>query len=68
MKTRKFRTIINWIMLISLVIVFVTGILLKPMPGMWMGISHGVSGYIIMICAVIHCIQNRMFRIRKKAQ
>ncbi len=68
MKTRKFRTIINWVMLISLIIVTVTGILLKPMPGMWMGISHGISGYIIAICAIIHCIQNRMIRIQKKEQ
>lgn len=63
MKTRKARMIINWIMMISLITVFVTGILLKPMPGMWMGITHGVSGFVLMISAVIHCcVQNHMFQ------
>lgn len=52
-------------MLLSLVVVFVTGILLKPMPGMWMGISHGVSGFVLMICAVLHCVQHGMFKKKK---
>ncbi len=67
MRTRKMRMAVNWVMLISLIVVFVTGILLKPMPGMWMGITHGVSGFLLVISAVIHCVQNRMFQIHKKA-
>ncbi len=67
MRTRKMRMAVNWVMLISLIVVFVTGILLKPMPGMWMGIAHGVSGFLLVISAMIHCIQNRMFQIHKKA-
>lgn len=67
MRTRKTRMAVNWVMLISLIVVFVTGILLKPMPGMWMGITHGVSGFLLVISAVIHCVQNRMFQIHKKA-
>lgn len=57
--------IVNWLMLLSLVVVFVTGILLKPMPGMWMGITHGVSGFVLMICAVLHCVQHGMFKKKK---
>ncbi len=68
MKTKTFRSWINWIMLISLIVVFISGILLKPFPGMWMGISHGISSYIVAICVVIHCVQNRMIRIPKKEQ
>ena len=67
MKNRIMMKIVNWLMLLSLVVVFVTGILLKPMPGMWMGIAHGVSGFLLVISAMIHCIQNRMFQIHKKA-
>lgn len=65
MKKRKVIQVVNYIMLIALIIVFVTGMLLKPMPGMWMGISHGVSGYVVVICAVIHCLQHNMFRRKK---
>lgn len=65
MKSRKAIRVVNYIMLIAMIIVFVTGMLLKPMPGMWMGISHGVSGYVVMICAVIHCVQHGMFRRKK---
>ena len=65
MKKRKAMMAVNYIMLISLIIVFVTGILLKPMPGMWMGISQGVAGFVMVICAVIHCVQHGMFRKRK---
>lgn len=54
--------IVNWMMLISLIVVFVTGILLKPFPGMWMGIAHGLSGFMLVISAVMHCIQQKMFR------
>ncbi|MEE1032829.1 MAG: hypothetical protein U0L12_11930 [Ruminococcus sp.] len=65
MKNRKMMKIVNWLMLLSLVVVFVTGILLKPMPGMWMGITHGVSGFVLMICAVLHCVQHGMFKKKK---
>ena len=67
MKKRKMMILINRVMLIALLTVFVTGLLLKPMPGMWMGIAHGVSGFVLMICAVIHCIQHGMFVRRKKS-
>lgn len=60
MRNRRIA-VVNWIMLISLVIAFATGILLKSMPGMWMGIVHGLSGIVLMISAMIHCIQHRMF-------
>lgn len=53
--SNKTRTnTLNWTMLISLIVVFATGILLKPFPGMWMGITHGVSGFVFFISAMIH--------------
>lgn len=62
MNKRKRMMIVNWIMLVSLIIVFVTGILLKPMSIMWMGISHGVSGFVLMVSAIIHCVQHGMLK------
>ena len=62
MKKRKMMFAVNWIMLVALVVVFVTGLLLKPMPGMWMGITHGVSGFVLFVCAVIHCVQHDMLK------
>ena len=50
--------ILNWTMLISLILVFVTGILLKPFPGMWMGITHGVSGFVLFISASVHILKH----------
>lgn len=49
--------------MISLILVFVSGILLKPFPGMWMGITHGVSGIVLFISAMIHILGH--MRIRK---
>lgn len=60
MKSRKMMGVINSMMLISLIIVFTTGVLLKSMPGMWLGIAHGGSGLVLVISAAIHCIQHRM--------
>ena len=67
MKKRKAIMAINWIMLISLSTVFITGFLLKPMPSMWMGITHGVSGFVMVISAAIHCVQHGMFKRKKTA-
>ena len=60
MKQRNMRTAVNRMMLVSLIIVFTTGILLKAMPGMWLGIAHGISGLVLVIGAVIHCIQHKI--------
>lgn len=51
--------IVNWMMMVSLIIVFVTGLLLKSMPGMWMGIMHSVSGLFLVIGVAVHCVQHR---------
>ena len=56
MKTKTM--ILNWTMIISLVLVFGTGILLKPFPGMWMGITHGVSGFVLFISASVHILKH----------
>ena len=61
MSKRTKTAILNWTMLISLILVFVTGVLLKPFPGMWMGITHGVSGFVSFVSAMIHSIKH-MFR------
>lgn len=65
MKNRKRRVILNWTMMIALIVVFVTGILLKPMPGMWMGIAHGVSGFVLVVTSLIHAISHGMLRVKK---
>ena len=57
------RQILNWTMLISLILVFATGILLKPFPGMWMGITHAVSGLVLFVSVMIHILEH--MRIRK---
>ena len=60
--------ILNWTMLISLILVFVTGILLKPFPGMWMGITHGVSGFVLFVSAMIHILGHMGIRRRAKVK
>ena len=56
------RQILNWTMMISLILVFVSGILLKPFPRMWMGITHGVSGIVLFISAMIHIVGHMRVR------
>ena len=58
MSNRTKANILNWTMMISLVLVFATGILLKPFPGMWMGITHGVSGFVLFISASVHILKH----------
>ena len=54
--------ILNWTMLISLIVVFASGILVKPFPDMWMGITHGVSGMVLFISAMIHILEHMKLR------
>ena len=61
----KKTQLLNWTMLISLSLVFGTGILLKSFPGMWMGITHGVSGIVLFVSAMIH-ILGHMFPRKKR--
>lgn len=56
MKTKTM--ILNWTMMISLILVFVSGILIKPFPSMWMGITHAVSGFVLFISASIHILKH----------
>lgn len=63
MSNRTKTNILNWTMMISLIVVFATGMLLKPFPGMWMGITHGVSGMILFVSAMIHSLKH----MRRKA-
>lgn len=56
------RKIVNRVMRISLIVVLVTGMLLHPFGGMWLGILHGVSGFVLTISIIIHCFQNRRKR------
>ena len=57
-KNRKNR-IVNWIMAVSLIVVMTTGMLLRALPGMWLGIAHGGSGIILTISIVAHCLGHR---------
>lgn len=63
MSKRTKANILNWTMMISLIVVFVSGILLKPFPGMWLGIAHAVSGMVLFVSAMIHSIKH----MRRKA-
>ena len=56
MKTKTM--ILNWTMMISLILVFVSGILIKPFLSMWMGITHAVSGFVLFISASIHILKH----------
>ena len=56
MKTKTM--ILNWTMMISLILVFVSGILVKPFPSMWMGITHAVSGFVLFISANVHILKH----------
>ncbi len=57
MRVLKMKRIINRLLILSLLVAFVSGLVLKTAPGMWTGILHGVSGLVLFICAVIHGIQ-----------
>ena len=54
----KKTMILNYTMMISLILVFFSGILVKPFPSMWMGITHGVSGFVLFISAMIHIVKH----------
>ncbi|MBQ6844959.1 MAG: hypothetical protein IJO60_10040 [Agathobacter sp.] len=60
--------ILNWTMMISLILVFISGVLLKPLPGMWMGITHGVSGIVLFVSAMIHILGHMGIRRRAKVK
>lgn len=56
---------VNMIMLLSLIVVFISDLLLKPMPITSIRILHVVSGFIFVISAIAHMQQNHMFKRRK---
>lgn len=55
----------NMIMLLSLIVVLISGLLLKPMPITSIRILHVVSGFVFVISAIVHMQQNHMFKRRK---
>ena len=59
----KKREILNWTMTISLIIAFASGVLAKPFPSMWMGITHALSSVVLFISAMIHIVGH--MRVRK---
>lgn len=62
--TKRTKTnILNWTMMISLIVVFASGILLKPFPGMWLGIAHAVSGVMLFCSAMIHGLKHMRRRV-----
>lgn len=56
---------VNMIMLLSLIVVLISGLLLKPMPITSIRILHVVSGFIFVISVIVHMQQNHMFKRRK---
>lgn len=56
---------VNMIMLLSLIVVFISGLLLKPMPITSIRILHVVSGFVFVISAIVHMQQNHMFKNEK---
>lgn len=58
MSNKTKTDISNWTMMISLIVVFASGILLKPFPGMWLGIAHGISGIVLFVSAMIHGLKH----------
>lgn len=60
------KGMLNWVMLVSLVLVVVSGVLLKPMPGMWLGILHGVSGLVLFVSVLVHVLRHA--RLGRKAK
>ncbi|MBM6653543.1 DUF4405 domain-containing protein [Faecalitalea cylindroides] len=56
---------VNMIMLLSLIVVLISGLLLKPMPITSIRILHVVSGFVFVISAIVHMQQNHMFKNEK---
>ena len=54
----KKNQILNYTMMISLILVFFSGILVKPFPSMWMGITHAISGFVLFISASVHILKH----------
>lgn len=50
----------NWILLLTLIIVFISGILIRPMgDAMVMLAVHKLSAVIFVICNIVHILQHR---------
>ncbi len=58
----KRNKIINYVMLVSLFVVFVSGFIVKVNPGMVVGITHALSGVLLFVSIMYHCITHGMFR------
>ena len=54
--------ILNIAMLIALIVCFTSGFVVKIMPNMWLGITHGISGIILFVSILYHCVTHGMFR------
>ena len=54
--------LLNISMLIALIVCFASGFIVKVIPNMWMGITHGVSGMILFVSILYHCGTHGMFR------
>ena len=58
----KKNKIVNYMMLVSLFVVFVSGFVVKIISNMWVGITHGVSGIVLFVSILYHCVTHGMFR------
>lgn len=61
MKTRNKSgaQVVNWMMFFSLVIVFVTGIVIHVAPTTPGKILHVIFGFVLVITACVHMVQHR---------
>ena len=53
---------INLIMFVSLIIVFISGLLLKPFPMISIRIIHILSGFLLTGSAIMHMYVHKMFK------
>lgn len=59
---RMKKKLTNIVMMVSLIIVFITGMLIHPVPESWVKILHAVAGLMLTVSVVVHICQNRMRR------
>ena len=58
-KSKTGMQIVNWLMLIALIVVFVTGIVIHVAPTTPGKILHVIFGFLLVITACIHMVQHR---------
>lgn len=56
---RKGIQLVDWVLIITLAIMFLSGMLLHPMGDiMWMKLAHKLSSVIFMVFVIVHSVQH----------